>query len=134
MTSAITHLRPTTNVGDLIEAYPFLIEDLGNFNPHYQALQDPQMRQMMARVATLEMAAMRGGVSVDAMMQFIAGAIQRHTGRIVMIDNPAASGVSPARLEAFRQIMLKLHAGGELATAQREFAELCEAIAARRNR
>jgi len=124
MTSAITHLRPTTNVGDLIGAYPFLIDELGNFNPHYQALQDPQMRQMMARVATLEMAAMRGGVSVDAMMQFIAGAIQRHTGRIVMIDNPAASGVSPVRLEAFRQIMLKLHGGGDLPTAQREFAEL----------
>lgn len=122
--AAFTHLTPTTIVGDLLEAFPFLIEELSNFNPHYQALRDPQMRQMMAGVATLEMAALRGGVSVEAMMQFIAAAIQRHTGRIIMVDNPGASGVSPERLAAFRQIMLKLHAGGDLPTAQREFAEL----------
>lgn len=122
--SAPLHLTPATKVGDLIAAYPFLIEELGNFNPHYQALRDPMMRQMMASVATLEMAAMRGGVQVGEMMRFIAGAIQKHTGKVVMLDQPALEGVSPMRLEAFRKIMIKLHAGGDLAEAQREFAEV----------
>jgi DUF438 domain-containing protein len=121
---AIERLTPQTLVGDLIEQFPFLIEELGNFNPHYTALRDPQMRQMMARVATLEAAALRGGVRVEEMMQFIAGAVQRHTGRIVMVDNPEVEGVSPERLEAFRQIMTELHAGGNLQDAQRKFAAL----------
>lgn len=122
--SAIDRVTPQTMVGDLIEQFPFLIEELGNFNPHYMALRDPQMRQMMARVATLEMAAMRGGVRVEDMIQFIAGAVQRHTGRILMVDKPEIEGVSPERLEVFRQIMQELHAGGSLADAQRKFASL----------
>ncbi|MCB9358062.1 MAG: DUF438 domain-containing protein [Calditrichaeota bacterium] len=117
-------LTPNTKVGDLIEAYPFLIEELGNFNPHYLALRDPAMRQMNAPSATLEMAAMRGGVPVDEMIQFIAATIQKHTGRVMMMDSPATSGVSPMRLEAFRKIMLELHAGGDVTYAQQRFAEL----------
>ncbi|MBK6765085.1 MAG: DUF438 domain-containing protein [bacterium] len=122
--SAPLHLTPATKIGDLIAAYPFLIEELGNFNPHFQALRDPMMRQMMASVATLEMAAMRGEVAVEKMTQFIAGAIQKHTGKVIMLDQPALEGVSQTRLEAFRSIMVKLHAGGDLATAQREFADV----------
>jgi DUF438 domain-containing protein len=121
---AIDRVTPQMLVGDLIEQFPFLIEELGNFNPHYMALRDPMMRQMMARVATLEMAAMRGGVRVEEMMQFIAGAVQRHTGRIMMVDGPQVEGVSPERLDAFRRIMQELHAGGNLEDAQRKFAEL----------
>lgn len=122
--SPISRLTPGTLVGDLIESFPFLVEELGHFNPHYRALQDPQMRQMMAKVATLEMAAMRGGVTVDAMMQFIAGAVQRHTGRTLIVDSTLGQTVSPERLEAFRKIMAKLHAGGSLEEAQRDFANL----------
>ncbi len=120
----MNRITPTSVVGDLISAFPFLIEELSNFNPHYQNLKDPEMRKAKAGTATLEMAAMRGGISVNEMMQFIAGAIQKHTGRILLIDNPVAEGVSPVRLEAFRQIMLKLHAGGNIADAQRQFAEI----------
>lgn len=120
----ISRLTPNTKVGDLIEAYPFLIEELGHFNPHYRALQDPQMRATMARTATLEMAAMRGGVTIDAMMQFIAGSVQRHTGKTLIVDSTISQQVSPERLKAFRQLMQKLHAGGSLADAQLDFANL----------
>lgn len=120
----LNRLSPSTIVGDLIDAFPFLVEELGNFNPHYQHLRDPEMRKANAGTATLEMAAMRGGISVNEMMQFIASAIQKHTGRIILIDNPVTQGVSPARLEAFRQIMMKLHSGGNVAEAQRQFAEI----------
>lgn len=120
----INRITPTTVVGDLITAFPFLIEELSSFNSHYQHLKDPEMRQAKAGTATLEMAAMRGGISVNEMMQFIAGAIQKHTSRIILIDNPVTQGVSPERLEAFHTIMKKLHAGGDIAEAQRQFAEI----------
>lgn len=117
-------LTPATKVGDLIEAFPFLIEELGNFNPHYMALRDPHMRQMMASQATLEIAAMRGGVRLEELIRFIAGTIQAKTGRVVLSDLPAEQGVSPERLDAFRRIMAKLHDGGNVGEAEREFAAL----------
>jgi len=120
----IYRITPQTNIGQLIEAFPFLIEELGHFNPHYRALQDPQMRQMMASQATLEMAAMRGGVTIDAMIQFVAGAVQRHTSLTLIVDSSVSQGVSPVRLEAFRKIMVKLHGGGTLEEAQRDFADV----------
>lgn len=120
----IYRLTPQTFVGKLIEAFPFLIEELGKFNPHFTALRDPAMRKLNAGQATLEMAAMRGGVTIDAMMQFIAGAVQQHTGHTLIIDGAFTQTVSQERLDAFRQIMKKLHDGGTLAEAQRDFAQL----------
>ena len=117
-------LTASTLVGDLITAFPFLIEELGRFNPHYQALQNPAMRAMMASQATLEIAAMRGGITVDALLNFIASAVQRHTGRTLLVDGPMSRGVSPERLEAFRRIMTQLHDDGDIAAAQRRFADL----------
>jgi hypothetical protein len=117
-------VTPKTLVYDLIEAYPFLIEELGKFNPHYRALQDPMMREMMARKATLEMAAMNGGVKLDELMNFIADTIQRHAGLMMITDSSVSRSLDPERLEAFRRIMVTLHEGGDIEIAQKEFAEL----------
>ncbi|MBU1637730.1 DUF438 domain-containing protein, partial [bacterium] len=125
----MTRLTADTRVQDLIEAYPFLIEELGNFNPHYKALRDPAMREMMAKHATLGIAAERGGVKLNDLMNFVANTIQRQTGHTLLIDGPLQIEVDQERLNAYREIMTKLHSGGDIKEAEQQFAQLVKSAA-----
>jgi hypothetical protein len=122
--SPIARLTSETKISELIEAYPFLIEELGNFNPHYTALRDPAMREMMAKHATLGIAAERGGVKLKDIMNFIANTVQRVAGHALLVDAPLTFEVDRERLEAYRTIMIALHKGGDIKEAERKFAQL----------
>lgn len=125
----IARLTADTRIQDLIEAYPFLIEALGNFNPHYKALRDPALREVMAKQATLGIAAERGGVKLNDLMNFVANTIQQQAGHTLLVDGPLQAEVDPERLRAYRDIMIKLHSGGDIKDAEQQFALLVKSAA-----
>ncbi len=51
-----------TKIGQLLEAYPELEEELIAINPKYKKLKNPILRRTVARIATLEQVAKVGGM------------------------------------------------------------------------
>lgn len=57
-------INPETKVGALLEAYPGIEDQLISWVPAFSKLKNPILRKTVAKVATLQQAAMVGGVSV----------------------------------------------------------------------
>ena len=51
-----------TKVGELLDAYPFLEEELIKINPRFKKLKNPILRRTVAKIATLKQAARVGGM------------------------------------------------------------------------
>jgi len=51
-----------TKVGELLDRYPFLEEELIRINPRFKKLKNPILRRTVARIATLAQAARVGGM------------------------------------------------------------------------
>jgi hypothetical protein len=69
-----------TTVHELITVYPFLVDEFTERYPKFAALNNPAMRAMVARVATLERVADVVGVPVSKFLQDVAEIIRRRTG------------------------------------------------------
>ena len=48
-------LESSTLIGDIIEKYPFILGYMPKISPIFEKLQDPEMREQMGKIATLEM-------------------------------------------------------------------------------
>jgi hypothetical protein len=73
----------TTKLFDLLEAYPFLEEQIIGIAPPFQNLKNPVLRRTVGKLATIEKAAQIGGVDVDCFVNVLrraAGQPERHTG------------------------------------------------------
>jgi hypothetical protein len=79
-------ITPQTTVYELITAYPFLVEEFTERYPKFAALNNPAMRAMVARVATLERVADVVGVPVSKFLQDVAEIIRRRTVEEVTQD------------------------------------------------
>jgi len=110
-------LKPDTNLGDLVEEYPFLIEFLPTVSPKYEDLKNPVLRRTMLGRATLKMIAERGGVELGALIKSIEGAIKG-----------AKAPSDEERLEVLKGIIRDLHAGVEMEILRDRFARLCEHV------
>ena len=62
---------------DLLEEFPFLVEFLGEFNPKFAMLKNPEMRATAGRFATLGMVAGMGGMALDELIGAIEQEIRR---------------------------------------------------------
>ena len=58
-------ISPKTKVGELLDAFPQLEDTLLNISPAFAKLKNPILRKTVARVASLQQAAMVGGVKVE---------------------------------------------------------------------
>jgi len=110
-------LKPETNLGDLVEEYPFLIEFLPTVSPKYEDLKNPVLRRTMLGRATLKMVAERGGIELNALIKSIEGAI-----------NEAKAPSDEERLEVLKGIIRDLHAGVDMEILRDRFARLCEHV------
>jgi len=110
-------LKPDTNIGDLVEEYPFLIEFLPTVSPKYEDLKNPVLRRTMLGRATLKMVAERGGIELGALIKSIEGAIKG-----------AKAPSDEERLEVLKGIIRDLHAGVEMEILRDRFARLCEHV------
>jgi len=61
-------ITPGTKVGELLHAYPELEQVLLDLSPAFAKLKNPVLRKTIARVATLQQAAMVGGLKTDLLI------------------------------------------------------------------
>jgi hypothetical protein len=61
-------ITPKTKVGELLDAYPWLESVLLELSPSFAKLRNPVLRKTVARVASLQQAAIVGGLKVDEMV------------------------------------------------------------------
>ncbi|HZL11929.1 MAG TPA: DUF1858 domain-containing protein [Prolixibacteraceae bacterium] len=61
-------ISPKTKVGDLLDAFPQLEDVLLELSPSFAKLKNPILRKTVARVASLQQAAIVGGLKVDEMV------------------------------------------------------------------
>lgn len=61
-------ISPKTKVGELLDAFPQLEESLLAISPAFAKLKNPILRKTVARVASLQQAAMVGGMKVEELV------------------------------------------------------------------
>jgi uncharacterized protein (DUF2249 family) len=68
-------ITPKTKVGVLLEAYPEIEELLISMAPAFEKLRNPVLRRTVAKVATLQQAAMTGDVPVNEIVRTLREAV-----------------------------------------------------------
>ena len=68
-------IQPSTKVAQLLDAYPELEEILINMAPPFKKLRNPILRKSVAKVATLQQAAIVGRVDVSSMIDQLRQAV-----------------------------------------------------------
>jgi hypothetical protein len=65
MTEQKLIISPKTKVGELLDAFPQLEDVLIELSPSFAKLKNPVLRKTVARVASLQQAAIVGGIKID---------------------------------------------------------------------
>ncbi len=129
-------LSPRTKIYDLMTTYPFLIDYFIELSPHFQNLKNPEMFNIMAKVADIEKAAGAGGLDLKELMAGIVARVKEKTGDELMVSGIDLAGVRPAgsqvpdRQEALKQIIRDLHAGVDMEVLKARFRELIQGVEA----
>jgi hypothetical protein len=64
-------IAPKTKVAELIDAYPQLEQVLIGYVPAFEKLRNPVLRKTVARITTLQQAAVIGGVNVEVLINHL---------------------------------------------------------------
>ena len=125
-----------TKIDDLIKQYPFLINFLTAVSPKFKALKNPIMRKTVGKVATIEKAALIGGMDPDDLISTIAAEVRKQTGE----NSAAAANTSPSngialadpveRQKALKNIIKDLHEGEEMEALKERFKHLIQGVEA----
>ncbi len=113
-------IHPKTNVYELTEAFPFLTEALAAAFPKFAPLKNPALRATLGRMATLQRAAEMADVPVADLLAKVADLV-RQQGAEIAVAGAEPEGDRMAKVAALKGIIEKLHAGGSLEEARREF-------------
>ncbi|MEO0181251.1 MAG: DUF438 domain-containing protein [candidate division WOR-3 bacterium] len=108
-------IGPDTKLFELLREYPFLVEFLANYNPEYQKLRNPVLRNTLGRFATLQRVAEMGGVPLDRLIEDISAAIR---------SAPDVGQDRAKRKEALKELLRRLHEGASLEELRPRFAEI----------
>ncbi len=118
-------LSPKTKVNDLLNQYPFLKDVLIKLNPEFKMLDNPFMRKTVGRIASLNKAAMIGGMDVKKLIDNIAAEIKKETGETVPVAySEEGADEQEVRLETMKGIIKELHAGKDAESQKKKFEEL----------
>ena len=119
-----------TTIHDLVDAYPYMLEWLVNYDDHFNALKNPALFATMARVAKVENAAQMAGVPADKFLDDVRTEIARReivaeeTAAPTVNAVPVDPEVAGAHQEALKAIIRKLHDGQPVGEVKAEFDEL----------
>lgn len=80
MTQHNLMITPKTKVGELLEAYPALEEVLIEISPVFAKLKNPVLRRTVAKVATLQQAAIIGNMPVEDLVSRLRSEIGQSIG------------------------------------------------------
>jgi DUF438 domain-containing protein len=124
-------LTAKTKLLELAKEYPFLIDFMPTLSPTYSKLKSPFVRRTMGAIATMEKVAGMGGLELAALLNAVAGEIERRTGERIEMEIP---GVSPpvsdeGRKETLKGIIQDIHEGEDPELLKARFADLIQDIA-----
>lgn len=122
-----------TKLDDLLKDHPFLLDFLVAYSPKFAKLRNPIMRRTVGKLATLGQVASLGDMSVEALLEAIAGEIRRVTGDAVPVAAGKGSGDpaltdKTARLEVLKDIIRDLHRGEDMDVLKTRFAALVKDV------
>ena len=80
-------IAPKTKIAELIDAYPQLEQVLIGYVPAFEKLRNPVLRRTVARVTTLQQAAVIGGVNVEDLINHL----RKEVGQDRFADEAAAA-------------------------------------------
>jgi uncharacterized protein (DUF2249 family) len=116
-------IRPDTRIGDLLKAYPELLDTLAGYAPTFGKLRNPLLRRTIGRVATLAQVASMGDVNLPDLLRTLREAAgepvspQEAGPAIAQIPLSAATPERPAWLSEERIVTefdaRPVHAGGQ---------------------
>jgi hypothetical protein len=127
-------LSNKTKIGDLLDAYPFLLEYLLAQSPKFSKLNNPILRKTVAKVASVSKAAALSGLDTDDLLAGIAVEIFKQSNDTVTLVNsggrtePAAGDSREARIHTFKGIVMRLHEGESSDNLREEFHELLKDV------
>ncbi len=126
-------LNASTKIDELLKEFPFLTEFLISRSPKYKLLQNTVMRKTVGRVATLNQAAVIGGIEIGRLLDEIATEISSKTGRTDIVVNKAGVASDEIKAAVMRHELLKdiirdLHAGVDMAILKQRFFDLIKDI------
>jgi DUF438 domain-containing protein len=124
------NIAPGTKLDSLLKTYPFLLEFLAGWSPHFAKLRNPLLRNTVGKLATLEQVAALGEVPLDRLFAAIGDEVRRVTGETIEWGE-GLSGAAPAPItdraakkEVLKDIIRDLHAGGDVEALKSRFAVL----------
>jgi DUF438 domain-containing protein len=113
-----------TKISELIEAYPFLIDELEKINSTFGLLKDKAARTAMGGSATIGTAASVASMSVEDLLAALQRIITEHGGAPLEIEDEDHR----RKLETLKQIIRDMHAEGDSDKARKKFNELIKGI------
>jgi len=121
-----------TTIYDLVDEYPYLLDWLVDYDPHFSSLKKPALFKTMARVAKIETAASMANVDADKFLDDIRIEIATHEIAAEETANVPAAPVDPEvaaqRQVALKSIIRKLHDGVPVEQVKAEFDALITGI------
>jgi uncharacterized protein len=121
----MTPIEPGTKIKELLDAYPYLLDFLGEYNPHFKRLQDPAHREMMAGVATVEIASGAAGVPLQQFIADLRAEVERCEGGQGATTAPVGTD---RRQEVLRGLIRDLHQGADFDDVKSRFAQLIQEV------
>lgn len=134
-------LSGRTKLDELLKRYPFLLAFLISLSPAYSRLKNPLLRKALGKLATLDQVAATGKMPLPALLEALGAEIARQTGEEVKIEGGGEPAGWPAppegkeksreeKIEALKEIIKELHAGGDPRVLKKKFAELVKDVSA----
>ncbi len=125
-------LNEKTSLYALLKEYPFLLDFLVGLSPVFEKLKNPVLRKTIARLATLRKVSEEGKIPLPELLARIEREIREKSGQPRAEMGAAASGQSfaPAKSEALKQIIRRLHQGEPVEELKRQFADLIKDVGA----
>lgn len=118
------NISKQTKISDLLEKYPFLIEEMEKISSHFSLLKNKVARAMMAKIATIDMAAKAANLSPEELIGAIKKIVDGHGGDVLEIETDEAR----TRLDTLKEIIKEMHQGGDSVFARKKFNELLKEI------
>lgn len=84
------NISKQTKISDLLEKYPFLIEEMEKISSHFSLLKNKVARAMMAKIATIDMAAKAANLSPEELIGAIKKIVDGHGGDALEIETDEA--------------------------------------------
>lgn len=123
-------LNPKVKVNDLLTQYPFLKDFLIKLNPEFKMLDNSFLRKTVGRIASLQKAAMIGGMDVKKLLDDLAAEIRRKTNETVVVSYAAdEADEQDVKIETLKNIIKELHAGKDPESQKQKFHDFIKDVA-----